>query len=240
MTYIKQVGMVAVFVCSATIAWGCSLAPEADRMQPIEVNFNNRSYTNVFMGTVVSREDGDVPEGPTYTIEVGETYRGNLSGTIEVSSAGHSCGSFYDEGTQMIWFMKSDTSYVDETNPQYRVSSRQEAQELVDGIAVEGVSTSQAPSTCKVWYDGCNTCTRSAIDEGFACTEMACQVQEQAECRSYFTPEEGAPYVAGPTSAPGDDFVGPTTPPPSYEEEEDTEPLPWWQRLWQWIKGLFN
>lgn len=215
-------------------------------MQPIEVNFNNETYTNVFVGTVRAVDEGNLPNGPTYTIEVGNTYRGNVSGTIEVSTAGHSCGSFYGEGVSMIWFMQDDTTYVDETNPQYRVNTVSEADAMIRAIDVAtntstGDTTARAPSTCKVWFDGCNTCTKETIDGEYMCTEMACADYEQSECRVHFTAEEGAPYVAGPQSNPEENFVGPTTAPPEIAEEETTiEELPWWQRLWQWIKGLFN
>lgn len=211
-------------------------------MQPIATNLQNSEYTNVFMGTVTRVDESDLPNGPTYTIEVGNTYRGDVDGTITVSTAGHSCGSFYAEGVSMIWFMGDDVTYVDEVNPQYRVNSRTEADAQIE--AAQGLGTVEptrgAPSTCRVWFDGCNTCSRDSIDGQYACTEMACGVYQEAECQTYFTAEEGAPFVAGPTGNPEDDFVGPTAGPPVDDEEAETPGRSWWQRAWDWIRGLFN
>lgn len=44
---------------------------------------------------------------------------------------------------------------------------------------------------CKVWFDGCNTCTRAVSGEAFACTKMACiqggtGQQPQPSCKEYF------------------------------------------------------
>jgi hypothetical protein len=52
-----------------------------------------------------------------------------------------------------------------------------------------------APASCKVWYDGCNTCTRSSVGGPLACTKMMCiQGGDEAwfaahkpTCREYFS-----------------------------------------------------
>jgi hypothetical protein len=49
------------------------------------------------------------------------------------------------------------------------------------------------------------------------------------------------PYVEGPTTAPGVGFVGPQSPPPGQETAGNTETeMPWYQKLWAWIRGLFK
>lgn len=58
---------------------------------------------------------------------------------------------------------------------------------------------------CKVWFDGCNTCTRTVSGGAFACTQMVCtQNSVQPVCREYF--------ALGKTDAPPSitTFSGPT------------------------------
>ncbi len=59
---------------------------------------------------------------------------------------------------------------------------------------------------CKVWFDGCNTCSRTVAGSGFTCTQMACtqSVVAQPACREYF--------ALGKTDAPPTitAFSGPT------------------------------
>uniref|UniRef100_A0A7S4GA42 Uncharacterized protein n=1 Tax=Eutreptiella gymnastica TaxID=73025 RepID=A0A7S4GA42_9EUGL len=58
--------------------------------------------------------------------------------------------------------------------------------------ALLGVRAMEAPPVnCKVWYDGCNTCTVSKDGQVQECTEMACEVQDTPECRAYFSKPEG-------------------------------------------------
>ncbi len=46
----------------------------------------------------------------------------------------------------------------------------------------------QAPNNCKIWYDGCNTCTRQRPGGQLTCTKLACYNfrQSQPYCRQYF------------------------------------------------------
>lgn len=58
-----------------------------------------------------------------------------------------------------------------------------------------GGNSTEAPASCKVWYDGCNTCSRSTPGGPLACTMMACiQGGDEAwfaahkpTCREYFS-----------------------------------------------------
>lgn len=45
-----------------------------------------------------------------------------------------------------------------------------------------------APASCKVWFDGCNTCSRSTPGGPMACTMMACiwANSPAATCKEYF------------------------------------------------------
>ena len=57
-----------------------------------------------------------------------------------------------------------------------------------------GVVTNEPSSQCKIWYDGCNTCSRSYVGGPMACTMMACiqggtesQIwANRPQCREYF------------------------------------------------------
>jgi hypothetical protein len=72
------------------------------------------------------------------------------------------------------------------------------------------VTDTQGGSNCKVWYDGCNTCSRSYPGGPMMCTMMACIQGGTAEwiaahqpvCREYFTNTSQAPVIKS--------FTGPT------------------------------
>ncbi len=62
----------------------------------------------------------------------------------------------------------------------------------------------EAPAQCKVWYDGCNTCSRTSPGGMMACTMMYCFAHNQPMCREYFDGSTGnrPPVISG--------FAGPT------------------------------
>jgi peptidoglycan hydrolase-like protein with peptidoglycan-binding domain len=43
-----------------------------------------------------------------------------------------------------------------------------------------------APANCKVWYDGCNTCSRQTPGGPLMCTMMACFAHNTPYCKEYF------------------------------------------------------
>lgn len=60
----------------------------------------------------------------------------------------------------------------------------------------------QAPSSCKVWYDGCNTCSRTTSGGPLACTQRACIWQDTPRCEEFFEGNTGQPIIhsfSGPT-----------------------------------------
>lgn len=73
---------------------------------------------------------------------------------------------------------------------------------IKNGKCEETVSN-EAPAACKVWYDGCNTCSRSSVGGPLACTMMACiQGGDEAwfaahrpQCREYFPTSNTAPVI---------------------------------------------
>jgi hypothetical protein len=79
--------------------------------------------------------------------------------------------------------------------------NRAGAQYLYDG-ACNNNQTGTAPANCKVWYDGCNTCSRSTVGGPLACTLMYCFQNAGAYCREYFSSSSEAPVIktfSGPT-----------------------------------------
>jgi len=73
-------------------------------------------------------------------------------------------------------------------------------------------TNSTAPDSCKVWNDGCNTCSRSYPGGPLACTKRACIWAGTPSCNAYFgdtttdpeLPTSNVPFSANPTygSAP--------------------------------------
>jgi len=71
-----------------------------------------------------------------------------------------------------------------------------------------------APNNCKVWYDGCNTCSRSYIGGPLACTKMYCFQQNTPYCKEYFNsnPGGGTICTADAMLCPNGQYVGRTGP----------------------------
>lgn len=72
-----------------------------------------------------------------------------------------------------------------------------------EGACEEITTNNTAPDSCKIWYDGCNTCSRSYVGGPLACTLMACVqggTQEQIwanrpQCREYFSGVSTVPVI---------------------------------------------
>ncbi len=48
-------------------------------------------------------------------------------------------------------------------------------------------STSPITNNCKVWFDGCNNCSKSTISGAAACTMMYCDKNGEVFCKEYFS-----------------------------------------------------
>ena len=233
---------VVCFVASTAAA--CSLSPDADSLLSLEANLENSTYHAVIVGTVESVEYGEtLVEGRAYTIDVEHVLHEQGSPKIStphtLRTPGHSCGSRYEPGDIAMWFLDEDMREIHQGTPQYRFTSVEEALKKVAADVVESI-----PSNCKVWFDGCNTCTRSKAGEDVACTEMACVDHGISLCERYFSPQEGAPFVSGPRTSPLDNFVGPQSPPPTRDtvaHETPTDGSRWGHfaefaaSLWLWL-----
>jgi hypothetical protein len=75
------------------------------------------------------------------------------------------------------------------------------AKYLYDGECKNN-QTNEAPANCKIWYDGCNTCSRSSVGGPLMCTMMACLNNTNngiwnsgAYCKEYFTNSIETPTI---------------------------------------------
>jgi hypothetical protein len=71
--------------------------------------------------------------------------------------------------------------------------NRDGAQYLYDGECNN--QTDEAPASCKVWYDGCNTCSRQSVGGPLMCTMMACFRNAGSYCKEYFNQSSQAPVI---------------------------------------------
>jgi hypothetical protein len=58
------------------------------------------------------------------------------------------------------------------------------------------------PKNCKVWYDGCNTCARTAPGERPRCTMVACFQHGTPYCKEYFDDDRNKPPTISSFSGP--------------------------------------
>ncbi len=63
---------------------------------------------------------------------------------------------------------------------------------LYDGECARGTQTYTPPSTCRQWFDGCNTCSRSTAEGVAGCTERACTSTTSGYCSAHFETYIGA------------------------------------------------
>mmetsp|Transcript_33184 Transcript_33184/g.50853 ORF Transcript_33184/g.50853 Transcript_33184/m.50853 type:complete len:125 (-) Transcript_33184:70-444(-) len=54
-------------------------------------------------------------------------------------------------------------------------------------LASAAADTPPVDSTCKLWNDGCNDCTRDAPGDYFSCTEMYCNPDFEGGCLEDFS-----------------------------------------------------
>ncbi len=77
--------------------------------------------------------------------------------------------------------------------------NREDAKYLYDGKCKNTPINNEASANCKVWYDGCNTCSRQNIGGPLMCTLMACLNNNiwnsGAYCKEYFTQLSEAPVI---------------------------------------------
>lgn len=85
------------------------------------------------------------------------------------------------------------------------------------------------PATCTAWFDGCNSCTKTA--NGTACTLKACVAPAAGYCTAY---EAQKPPVV--TTPPVEQPVATATPTEPESEHHESALT----TIWNWIKNLFG
>ncbi len=120
------------------------------------------------------------------------------------------------------------------------------------------IGETSIPSNCKRWFDGCNFCSREQPGAYPTCTQKACHLfdvetqlplpaQQQKQlfiedsyCEAFFSAEEGVPHVVGPNTLPGENFIGPSGPPPlSYTSVEIESTQAYWLKyIDDWLQYI--
>ncbi len=125
---IKTIIMGVLVLCATPIvAVACSFSEDADRMKPASENIGK--YNIVFIAQVINKEEKNSYEGIVYNFDIKKTYKGEVkTGETQISTPGHSCGSFFEVGTiGLFLFQDSIPSSIDETLPRYYFDSIEDA-----------------------------------------------------------------------------------------------------------------
>ena len=131
-----------------------------------------------------------------------------------VSSEPVACTSEYAPVCGQLPSVCPDTSGVScpqvmptpKTYPNTCAMKKDGAMPLYRGVCRDTPGTSTTPNDCRVWYDGCNTCTRTTPGGEFACTLRYCVRADTPRCEAYF--EKAPPLTRDPVIHA---FAGPTT-----------------------------
>lgn len=99
-----------------SVVFGCSLTQDADRFKTPEENVSK--YDHIFVATVADKDQQMFGEDTTYTMRVSTDISGSVPDLIAMTSPGHSCGSFFEEGLELL-IMSNSFSEIDEITPQY-------------------------------------------------------------------------------------------------------------------------
>ena len=78
-----------------------------------------------------------------------------------------------------------------------QIASLQEQIKLLQNTPTQPSSPAptEAPASCKVWYDGCNTCTREYPGGPLSCTEVQCIWNAGSKCTASFDSVGGTPRI---------------------------------------------
>jgi len=134
----KYILLPLFFFLSISGASACSFSQDADRFQTAESNFDK--YETIFLGEVAQVTELGGFEGRSFEFQVLETLKGEQKTTREVTSAAHSCGSFFSVGQIGLFFLSEDVTQIDESNPRYLYSSFVEANQAIAELIVREVS----------------------------------------------------------------------------------------------------
>jgi len=254
----KFVLIPVVFLFSVGFASACSFTQDADRMQPVEANISK--YEHIFVATIVKKQEQEEFAGNEYTFDIQKIYKGGVlkgsqNNNIQVSSPGHSCGSFYEVGQVGLFFM-NDITTIDEANPQYFFETKKSALETAETyFPKEKPSVDPRPAVCTTEYlPVCGSrqvqCIKAPcppIPETFS---NKCALDSAGESVTYLydgvclSDKKDPTTNLGPQKGPLDGFVEPTTPPP-YDnspevEVKESKTMVFFARIVDFFRGLFS
>ncbi len=230
-----------LFLLSFSFTSACSFGPGADRAQPLESNISK--YPTIIVATVTKVVQHEQSAGRTYEFTIAKTLKGEHQAVRKISTPGHSCGSWYEEGRVGVFFLHEDATTIQEGNPQYYYKSIEEALDAGNN-AFEIATESTKPKDCTKEFKP--VCGEVAVQ----CIQAPCLGVKETFNNRCLLEERGANFVhegscttsvvkentvikikptlqeevekiqevttsfQGPTTDPLDQFVGPTTPPP--------------------------
>ena len=195
-----------------SVALGCSFAPDADRLQEPEDNVDK--YEHIFVATVETRAELGDFVGNQYQMIVSFDVTGNTPETVIMNSPGHSCGSFFQEGAELLIFTNT-LEEIDEANPQYFIQNDQQRSDLIARV--------------------------QQAYKGSLNPEIQPETQEPKDEPRPEEPESEVEF-AGPTGDPRIGFVEPTSPPPGQEKPSAEAPVvkTIWGYLWFGVKDTIR
>jgi peptidoglycan hydrolase-like protein with peptidoglycan-binding domain len=170
---------------SYRIDWGDTYAPMYSAQGAYEAYFTQQttfthSYTTA--GTYTVRV--------TVTDSSGQTAQ--ATATVQVGGGAVACTLQYDPVCGQPQYSCPSGAYCAMMMPAPQTYGNMcqlnaaGAQFLYTGECTAGGTGTAAPTSCKVWYDGCNTCSRSYPGGPLACTLMACFQNAGAYCQQSF------------------------------------------------------
>lgn len=180
-----------------SIDWGDMYYPAYSAQGAYDAYFKQQStFTHSYASlgtytvTITVADSSGQSAQATATVQVGGA--GGVACTLEYrpvcgNVAKHPCcvGPSHPLYTNACTFMKvSCTETTQRTYGNLCQLTAEGATFLHDGECNAGVT--EAPYSCKVWYDGCNTCSRSYPGGPLACTLMACFQNAGAYCKESF------------------------------------------------------
>jgi hypothetical protein len=124
-------GLFLMFFFVPAFAFGCSLTEDADRMKSPEENIERYEY--IFLATVSDKGQSTRDFSTVYEMLVTTDISSNVPDTITMSSPGHSCGSFFEVGMEILIFTNTLTE-IDEITPQYYFQTKTERDAITKDI----------------------------------------------------------------------------------------------------------
>lgn len=172
-------------------------AQSAHALSPVACTMEARMCPD---GSYVGRTGPNCEFTPCPNIQNPAASCPNISTTLRVGQRNTSVSELQKFIFETYRVQTKPTGYFGSITKQYVMLFQQRYGLQADGIigpvtrtqitrscSADGTS-SNIPATCKVWFDGCNTCSRTTVGGPLMCTQMACiwANEKAAECRQSF------------------------------------------------------